>query len=149
MLDTLTTPVETDEPVPPTFQVALKEFVMLEKRRRDLEGELETVKTAATKVQGALLDMFADTGIQNAKCDGLTVYVRTDRFVSRRKEVESIAVCNALKAIGRGDMVNPDYNAASLKSLVLEFLTSEQPVPPELESLLNIGSVPRIATRKA
>jgi hypothetical protein len=45
-------------------------------------------------------------------------------------------------------MVSDGYNASSLKSKVKEYQDQGLEVPESLAGLLNIGEVPRLATRK-
>ena len=151
--DTLTEMQETldaaaEQPTPGTFQELLAEFVKLEHERREHEDRLKVIGERLTKLREPLIDHFADTGIQNANVDGLTVYVRMDRYCSKRGDATTDQVCAALKAAGCGYMVADGYNAASLKSKVKEWTDQGVEVPGELASLLNIGEVARLATRK-
>lgn len=134
---------------PATFQQQLKQFVALEHERREHEEKLKAIGEKISSLQAALLDQFADLGMQNANVDGLTVYVRTDRYVSKKGEASTEQVCEALRACGLGYMVSDGYNAASLKSKVKEFQEEGIEVPESLASLLNIGETFKLATRKS
>lgn len=131
------------------FKTQLARFVELENERRDLELRLDAVKGEAGKLQAALIEQFADMGMQNAKVGDLTVYVRTDRYVSKRADVETETVCAALRDCGLGYMVADGYNPQSLKSKIKEYQDQGIEVPESLAALLNIGETPRLATRKA
>lgn len=135
-------------PVVGPFKELLSEFVALEHERREHEERLKIIGERLTKLQEPLLNHFADAGMQNASVSGLTVYVRMDRYCSKRGDASTDQVCAALKAAGCGYMVADGYNAQSLKSKVKEWIDAEAEVPPELASLLNIGEVARLATRK-
>lgn len=140
----------TDEPaIPATFQSLLSEFVDLEGERREHEERLKVIAEKAGKLSEELLNQFADLGLQNAKVKGLTVYVRMDRYVSKAQGVATETVCETLREIGCGYMVGDSYNAMSLKSKVREWIDQGIEVPPVLSKLLNIGEIPRLATRKA
>ena len=150
--DTLTemqTTLETlaIEPVP-AFKELLAEFTALEHERREHEDRLKVIGERLGKITEPLLDHFADSGIQNANVNGLTVYVRIDRFVSKRGDATTDQVCAALRECGLSYMVNDGYNAQSLKSKVREYQESGVEVPTQLAGLLNIGEVARLATRK-
>lgn len=142
-----------------TMAEQLREFVALEKRRRELETELAQISDRSAALSALLLDSMADAGMQSARIDGMTVYIRRDLYVSKRKEAESADVCNVLRRIGCDYMVGESYNAASLKSKVKEYMDQDaveaEPfdaklsrVPPELAVLLNIGETPRVIAKK-
>ncbi|MDE2103886.1 MAG: hypothetical protein KGL39_42010 [Patescibacteria group bacterium] len=137
------------EPIsePRDFRAMLADYVELEERRRRLEDDLAACKQAASAIEQKLLEQFADIGLQNARVGNLTVYVRHDRYVSRRKEVTNEEMCEILRNLGLGYMVSDGYNAASLKSKIKEYQDHELEVPPALAGALNIGEVPRLATR--
>lgn len=140
---------ETFAETPATFQAMLAEFVGLEHERREHEEKLKVIAERTAKLQEALLDQFADLGLQNASVKGLTVYVRMDRYVSKAKDATTDAVCHALRECGCGYMVSDGYNAQSLKSKVKEWQDAGVEVPAALAGLLNIGEIPRLATRKS
>lgn len=130
------------------FQEMLTEFVQLENERREHEERLKVISTRVGELQEPLLNYFADTGMQNARVGDLTVYIRMDRYCSKKAEASTEQVCEALRDCGLGYMVADGYNASSLKSKVKEYTDNEVEVPQRLAELLNIGEVPRLATRK-
>lgn len=131
-----------------SFKEQLAEFVALEHERREHEDRLKVIAERLGKLSEPLLNHFADSGIQNANVNGLTVFVRVDRYVSKKSEATTDQVCEALREAGLGYMVSDGYNAASLKSKVREWEEAGAEVPPELAALLNVGEVARLATRK-
>lgn len=143
-------PVEAGEEAPPASMVEnLKEYARLANELRRVDAETEALKVQARAVEARLLDQFADSGCKSARVGDLTLYVRMDRYVSKRGEVDTDRVCRALRACGLGYMVSDGYNASSLKSKIKEYQDEGVEVPGELAELLNIGEVPRLATRKA
>lgn len=130
------------------FQELLTEYVALEKERREHEERLEIIAERCRQLEEPLLNYFADTGMQNARVSDLTVFIKTDRFVSKRGEVTTEQVCQALRDCGLGYMVSDGYSAQSLKSKVREWQEAGVEVPERLAALLNIGEVSRLATRK-
>lgn len=139
---------EPDAPASGDFLKRLKEFTLLELERRALEENLECTQKRILALKPQLLEDMAEAGVESAHCNGLSVFTRIDRYVSKKKEVETEQVCRVLEQIGRGDMVNDGYNASSLKALIGEWMTEGQEVPPVLAGLLNIGSVVNLVTRK-
>lgn len=141
------TTAELTEPVA-GFQELLAEFVALENERREHENRLKIISERVGQLQPVLLDQFADAGMQNARIGDLTVYIRTDRYVSKRGDVSTEQVCGVLRDCGLGYMVSDGYNAMSLKSKIKEYQDSGVEVPQELAAVLNIGEAFRLATRK-
>lgn len=127
----------------------LKTYAELEHKRRDLEAQLKAVEQQSRELGDVLLDDFGETGMSNANVDGLCVYIRMDRYVSKKSDATMEQVCAALREAGLAYMVSDGYNAASLKSLIKEYNDSCVEVPPKLAELLNVGEVPRLATRSA
>lgn len=130
------------------FLARLQEFTQLENRRRELELELESVNKRAAVLKPQLIEDMAEAGIENTRCGGLSVFTRLDWWVHRKSEVPAQDLCDALKQIGRGDMVADGYNAASLKALVLEWKRDEQEVPPVLADKIDVGSKVNLVTRR-
>ncbi len=130
----------------------LQRLVALEARKRALEEELEQVKKDRTAVEQLLLDRWADEGISSVNVDDPTmgrvnVHTRLDFYCNKRPEVSTDAICRTLEALGLGDMVAEQYNAARLKSWVKERVESDQ-VPDELAALLKFDSLPRVVVVK-
>jgi hypothetical protein len=175
MTEAPTDPIDELADVNATFANRLKRFVALEHARRELETQLEDNKKRAAAISTLLLEDFGEAGLQNVKCDGLTVYIRVDRYVTKKGDVDSESICGVLSEIGRDDLVKAGYNANSLKSWVLEqieqrldlrrqidqLIASKQtPTPAMVDQLasldkldrllpmLNVGEVPRIVTTK-
>lgn len=125
----------------------LKRFVALEHERRTLEMKLDSVKARLKPIAIEALELWADSGLERLRMNGLTVHLRTDRYVTKKTGILGEAVCEALRSIGRADMVSDGYNASSLKSLVREWIDNDDEVPEQLAELLNIGESQRLATR--
>lgn len=141
----------TDEELPADFKGLLAEFVNLENRRRDVDGELETIKRRRDAIEPLLLEQMAELGMQNARCDGLTVYQKTDRYVTKRAEKDGVTTAvlvQALRDCGLDYMVSDNYSSASLKSKVVEWITEGVEIPPVLAAVINVGETIKLATRK-
>lgn len=127
----------------------LQRFVVWEKRRRELETELAELKKETATLSEKILDEWAERGQNQAKVNGLTVYVSADFWCSKRKEVSSEDVCKALRASGLKDMVKLGYAAPSIRSWVKERIASGSDLPKRLEAVLNHGEQMRLKTRKS
>jgi len=133
------------------FKERIATFASLESLRRDLEDALDRVKKRISSMESTLLEEMAQYGIETTRVNGMTIYSRVDRFVRKKPEKSGVTtdmICDALRTIGRGDMVSDDYSASSLKSLVVEMIAEQGSVPDELAKLLEIGEQIRLVTRR-
>jgi hypothetical protein len=138
--------------VPENFKSLLAEFVALEKRRRDADDQIDEIKARVAVIEPLLLEEMGELGLTNANIDGLCVFQRTDRYVSKKSEADGVTtlmVVQALRDCGLDYMVSPNYASASLKSKVAEWIVGGIEVPPALAAVLNIGETLRLATRKS
>lgn len=143
------------------FKDRLALFVELERTRRQLEEATKENDAKRAAVNKALLDDFAEVGIQNISVEGLRLYVREDKFVNKCKEFDSDAICVLLEEEGLGYLVKPGYNATSLKAAIVEQVEAEikpnedfriavaRVVSPRLREALNIGTIQKIVAVKA
>lgn len=133
------------------FTHRASQYAQLSLLKRRLETSLKEVGRRMLAIEPQLqLDMAA-SGMDNCKIGGVTIFQRTETWVRKKPEKDGITnemVCDALRKIGRGDMVADGYSASSLKSYVLEMVANEEPIPPELGSLLDIGSRKALSTLK-
>lgn len=126
----------------------IAEFCALDRRRRELEDELEEIKRRRASLESMLLENFHDLGLQNMNVDGMTLYIRTNQYATKRSDVTMEQVCQVIRRLGRSDMVSEGYHPSSLKSWVKELLENGE-VPGELSEVLNIGETYSLQTRKA
>jgi len=142
----------------------LKEFVALEKRKRDLDSELKSIAARLDDLEQALVPQFLNDGVNSLRIDGRLVYLAQEIFagpLSDRGEVIA-----ALKASELGQYVSENYNTQSLKAFVREVaedvrlrcqqeerLFTEEEVraalPAPLGAALKISFVHSLRTRKA
>lgn len=141
---------DSDQPVevPESFRDRLAEYAELQNRKRKHDGELEAIAERLKELEEPLLNDMAEAGIQNVNVAGLTIYKKTDFYVSKRGEVPTAAIVETMRQHGLGYLVSEGYNANSLKSVIREWRDEEKPIPEELASQLNIGETVRLATRK-
>ncbi len=142
----------------------LKEFVALEKRKRELDSELKQIAARLEDLEQALVPQFLNDGVNSLRIDGRLVYLAQDIYtgpVNDRTEVIA-----ALKASELGQYVSENYNTQSLKAFVREVaedvrlrceqqerLFTEEEVraalPAPLGAALKVSFVHSLRTRKA
>ena len=132
----------------------LARFAALELERRDLEARLDEIKEETGKLQGKILEEWAERGQSTAKINGLTIYTTFDFWCSKRSGVMTEEFCRRLEAAGLGRLVALGYNAQSLKAWVKEQTMEDDSgnqvyaVPDELAEVIQYGETPRLKTRK-
>ena len=125
----------------------LKRFVQLEKRRRELESQLKEAKAESGHLEAMLLEKFAESGIASIKVDGLTVYLHRQLWAGPI-DGNYIAACEALQAVGLGDMVEPRFNTNTLSAWVRERDKEGEALPPTLSEAIKVTEQFSIRTRK-
>lgn len=139
---------DADTPVGDNLGALLKRYTELENERRKHADRTDELAAIIKPLEEALLEAFAEAGLQNARANGLTVFIRTDRFVSKKGEFSTEAICEKLKELGCAYMVKEGYSASSLKAKVTEWQNEGVTVPADLAAMLNIGEIARITSRK-
>lgn len=126
-------------------------YVKLDALRRKLEDASKLISDQIAAIEPQIvLDMSA-AGMDSCRMGNTTIYMKTTHWVRKKPEKDGVTtdmVCEALRAIGRGDMVEDGYSASSLKSLVTEMLAEGGEVPPLLDRLLDTGSKVSLSTQK-
>jgi hypothetical protein len=142
----------------------LKEFVALEKRKRDLDSELKAIAVRLDDLEQALVPQFLNDGVASMKVDGRAVYLAQDIYAGPLNDRGEVIA--ALKASELGQYVSENYNTQSLKAFVREVaeevrlrcqqeerLFTEEEVraalPAPLGSTLKISFVHSLRSRKA
>ncbi len=141
---------EVGERVGPHAQLEsqLRHRVALEKSQRDLDERLKTVKAEIAEMNDNLVEQMAMAGMQNAKVDGMTVFLRTDKFVSKKGGTTTVQMCQILRYCGLDYMVAEGYSASSLKSKIKEYGELGEQVPSVLLDALNITEETKVVARK-
>ncbi len=135
------------------FQERMSLFAQLENIRRDLEDALERVTKRANGMKEYLLEEMVLHDIDNMSVRGLSVFSQQKIYVSKKSEANGVTkqmICDALKEIGREDMISSGYYPSSLTSLVKEMMSEDgDGIPENLKKLLNIIEEPILVTRKS
>lgn len=141
-------PVTETQTVPGELGRLAAEYVEQSKRLADVEGEEKSIKQRLAEIEPLLMEEMGGAGIQNIRCCGRLLYLRTDRFVNKAPDASQDQVCAALRSQGLGHLVGETYNAAGLKSQVLEWIKEGGEVPEGLAGLLKVTEVARVVCRK-
>lgn len=145
-----------------TFDFAkLKEFSELTERNKQIEDELKANKARMLELEPVILEQMADVGMNNARINGRTYYIKRDLFAGPADGYDKVSVALALKASGLDDYVTETYNSNSLAAYVRsckqeaeggDTLTTEQIrslLPKPLRAVLRVGENFRLGSRKS
>jgi hypothetical protein len=142
----------------------LKEFVALEKRKRELDSELKQIAARLDDLEQALVPQFLNDGVNSLRIDGRLVYLAQEIYAGPLNDRAQVIA--ALKASELGQYISENYNTQSLKAFVREVaeevrlrceqqerLFTEEEVraalPAPLGAALKISFVHSLRTRKA
>lgn len=107
---------------------------------KHVESGLDDLKVKASEIEQELLKEFERDGMASMSIDGRTVYLRRD-LRANAKAGQREAVCRALKANGVGDLVSEGFHAGQLSAWVRELEKLEEPLPEQLDELLNVNEM--------
>jgi hypothetical protein len=141
----------------------VKEFVALEKRKRELDAEVKQIAARLDDLEQALVPQFLNDGINSLRIGGRLVYLVQDIYAGPVDGREQVIA--ALKASELGQYVSESYSPQSLKAFVREIaedvrmrcrqesrLFTEDEVrcalPGPLQNALKISFVHSLRTRK-
>jgi len=100
----------------------LREFVSLEKKKKDLDAELKAAKQRLDELEEIIIPMFVADGVPSmaVEADGMTrtLSIYQDVYASPLNEREEVVA--ALKLSELGAYVAENYNTNSLTSYVRE-----------------------------
>lgn len=98
----------------------LDTYVELNRRKRELEAEVNLLKKQIAPIEAELLDEYAAEGVRSKGTqDGATVYL-TRKIWARATDLGKPAACAALKRAGLGDYVEEGFNTNSLSAYFRE-----------------------------
>ena len=96
----------------------LKEYVCLEKRKKDLKAELTQVTADLDRLETVVIDEMVRAGLQKVEVDGRTLKIVPAVFCSPLEN--RWAVVDALRQAGLDQFIPQNYNDAQLRSFVKE-----------------------------
>lgn len=141
----------------------LKEFVALEKRKKEIDGELKAIAARLDDLEQALVPQFLTDGVNSMKIDSRLVYLAQDIYASPVNDRSEVIA--ALKKSELGQYISENYNSQSLKAYVREVaeevrlrcdqeqtLFSEEEVraslPEPLNTALKVSFIHSLRSRK-
>lgn len=134
----------------------IRDFVKLEKEKRELNDKLKLVKAQIDeKVQG-VKDHFTQMGYDKITLDGITLYLKRSIRASKIADTDDDAFKEAMIANDLGHLVKATANANSLASHFRKYEESlevqpnhvDQLVPESLKEFISIHEIFDIGTRK-
>jgi len=134
------------------MRALLEEFVNLSHRLRDVDDETDAIKKRLAEIEPLLLEEFGLAGIQNVNCDGLTVFVKREKYVNKKSVQDGVTtelLLERLKENGFSDLCHESYSASALKARMLELLENECDIPRGVAECLNISEGIKLGTRKS
>jgi len=96
----------------------LRDYVALQKTKRNLEAQLKEVVEQLDHVEQHLVPQFLEDGVRSMQVDGHVVYLAQDIYAAPARDRAEVVA--ALKASGLGQYVSEDYRPQSLKAYIRE-----------------------------
>ncbi len=137
--------------VPKVTRFEIARYAWLKDRKRELEQELDTIKSETSVLEPRLLEHFAEQGLSSVKLDtGHTVYLR-GQWWARAKDGELGRACRALRTAGLGDMVHETVNVNTLSAWVREIKKEDPsaPLPAHLDNVISTTQQFNVLVRKS
>lgn len=129
----------------PNLQTRAKRFAELSKQKREIEGNLDTVKGELKLLEEKLLDDFVDAGFSKVSIDDMTIYLRSQDWASVG-EAGLPALKARLVEMGAEFLVRETVNTQSLSAWVRERTKMGEEAMPE--DLVKVSTVISVQARK-
>lgn len=125
-------------------------FIVLAKRKKDLESELKGIKTQIADAERELVEEWEKTGTSQVKMDGVTVYLKRQLWAGYEGDKDDLIA--ALKQDADMEfMIHETYNSNTLSSFVRELqpdpATGLPEIPAHLKGKLKVTEKFTIGTR--
>ena len=127
----------------------LKRFAKLDKLKRELKKKIEANEADLKEVEPQVINYFQRMGMDNAKIDGVTIYLRRELWAGKNEAISSETFHDALTANGLGDYVKPKVNTQQLSAYVRELDARGEKLPVALEGIIKTSEVFKVGTRKS
>lgn len=131
----------------PTLDTArLNRLVELDRERRQLENRIKEINSERGRLEEKILDEMQHAGVQNMNIGGATVYLHRQLW-ARPRDGNKQAVIAALHEAGLDEYVSETFSTQSLSAYVRELDSYDEPLPPELEEVVQVDEVFKVRTR--
>lgn len=146
-LTCIPTPPEGPGPQDPTaITFVIGKFREYYDLKKSLKAKLEETQKLLDQWEEALLERFAEEGVQSMKTDMGTFYTRTDTFCSYDKDRE-LETFSWLREHGEGSLIKETINSKTLAGWVKEVIESGAPWVVDLPDFFTITQKPRVGVR--
>lgn len=127
----------------------LREFAQLAREKGELKDRLSEVEKALDAMQMPLQEHFLSAGMQNARIDGMTLYVRRQTWARLAEGIDMPQACVALKAAGLDEFVREAFNMQTLSSYVRELQRDDKELPKSLADFISVTDDVSIQARRS
>jgi hypothetical protein len=117
--------------------------------RLELEAKVKELKAIEKKLHDRVLEYFEDQQIQKISVDGRTLYARREIWARKVNGASEAAIVRALDEAGLADFHADKPSWSSLSAKLREFDADGEPIPSQLEGLIEANEVWKVGNRKA
>ena len=130
----------------PNLQDKIGLWVELIDQKRAFEAELRPIQDQLNKLEAELLDDFAAAGINSVNCRGLTVYLNREFSAKLKEGVEKEDAMAAFEKAGMKHAWSLSWQ--TMRAIVREHQERDEPLPPEVAAVVEVGDFYRLRSRK-
>lgn len=128
---------------------SVREYVRLTKLKRAIEENIKAVNRELAICESAIVADFAANGIQSVNCDGMTVYVKRERYVNKLPNdmITMEGLAERLRENGFSYLVAPSYAPSTLKKVLLDMIDDGQTIPEPIMECIEITEATKLVAR--
>jgi len=125
----------------------IKLYNELDKEIKKIEEQVKNLKQQKEKLGNNIYHELKEKGYDKLTVDGITVYPRTDVYVSLPKESDKSLAW--LIERDYGEFIKPYINPRTLTSIIKEYLNEHPEELNEIQKLFNYTEKERIGIRRS
>ena len=145
----MTTQNQSNEGINSTLVELIKRYIAGDELQKAADKELKRLRADQKIMSARISELMAVDAVTQLKIDGVTAYVRTNRYVSKVAGIGMEDACEYLKGAGLDYMVKPAYSPASLKSFVGDVIGEGHDLPNQFETWFNVYEEDAIGLRRS
>jgi hypothetical protein len=127
----------------------LREFAALAREKSTVKDRLDEIERRMTELQEPLKEHFVNGGMQNARVDGMTCYIRRQLWAKLKEGHDMDEAVAAMKGNGMGEFVREAFNVHTLSSHARELAREEKALPAEVLDYIDVSEVVTIQARRS